>query len=195
MQVYISGKITGLPITEAERRFREAEELLKALNLNPINPMKNGLPLGATWEEHMAKDIELLKKCDVIFMLDNWQESRGARIEYDFAVGAGKEVMFEQQTREGRDLDRLVTAIHEATGYCMKQITSKSKTRDTFYARMIFAYHCRDMHFETIGRILNRNRSTIDYYVNRYSDEVKFNPAFEKLARKVEKKITRKETV
>lgn len=189
MKVYISGKITGLPISEAEERFKDAEDLITALNLIPVNPLNNGLPRHSSWEEHMARDIELLKTCEAIFMLDNWEDSRGAKIEYEFAIGAGKKVMYEKMTVSGRDLQNLTTAIHEITGLTIKDLTDESRTRDTVYARMIFAWHCRDMRADDIGRILNRDRCTVIYYLNRYEDEVKYNPSFAKLANKVDKKM------
>lgn len=189
MKVYISGKITGLPLSEAEERFKDAEELISALNLTPVNPLKNGLPRHSTWEEHMAKDIELLKQCEAIFMLENWEDSRGAKIEYDFAIGSGKTIMYENQISNGRDLHQLTKAIHEVTGLTIKDLTDERRTRDTVFARMIFAWHCRDMRPDDIGRILNRDRCTVIYYLNRYEDEVKYNPAFAKLANKVEKKL------
>lgn len=189
MKVYISGKITGLPLSEAEERFKDAEELISALNLTPVNPLKNGLPRHSSWEEHMAKDIELLKQCEAIFMLENWEDSRGAKIEYDFAIGSGKTIMYENQISNGRDLQKLTTAIHEVTGLTIKDLTDERRTRDTVFARMIFAWHCKDMRPDDIGRIINRDRCTVGYYLNRYEDEVKYNPSFAKLARKVEKKL------
>lgn len=189
MKVYISGKITGLPITEAEERFKDAEELISALNLTPVNPLKNGLPRHSSWEEHMAKDIELLKQCEAIFMLENWEDSRGAKIEYDFAIGSGKTIMYENQISNGRDLQKLTTAIHEVTGLTIKDLTDERRTRDTVFARMIFAWHCKDMRPDDIGRIINRDRCTVGYYLNRYEDEVKYNPSFAKLASNVEKKL------
>lgn len=189
MKVYISGKITGLPLSEAEERFKDAEELISALNLTPVNPLKNGLPRHSSWEEHMAKDIELLKQCEAIFMLENWEDSRGAKIEYDFAIGSGKTIMYENQISNGRDLQKLTTAIHEVTGLTIKDLTDERRTRDTVFARMIFAWHCKDMRPDDIGRILNRDRCTVGYYLNRYEDEVKYNPSFAKLASNVEKKL------
>lgn len=189
MKVYISGKITGLPLSEAEERFKDAEELISALNLTPVNPLKNGLPRHRSWEEHMAKDIELLKQCEAIFMLENWEDSRGAKIEYDFAIGSGKTIMYENQISNGRDLQKLTTAIHEVTGLTIKDLTDERRTRDTVFARMIFAWHCKDMRPDDIGRIINRDRCTVGYYLNRYEDEVKYNPSFAKLASNVEKKL------
>ncbi len=52
----------------------------------PVNPLKNGLPNIATWDQHMVRDIELLLTCDSICLLPDWQQSKGARIEAFIAM-------------------------------------------------------------------------------------------------------------
>ena len=84
MKIYISGKISGLPYGEVERKFADAEELLESIGFEVVNPLRNGLPE---------------KECGAIFMLDNWRDSRGARHEYNFALEEGKEVYFESSIK------------------------------------------------------------------------------------------------
>ena len=36
-------------------------------------------------EEYYKRDLKMLERCDVIFMLPNWQQSTGAKIELEFA--------------------------------------------------------------------------------------------------------------
>lgn len=96
-RIYISGKITGLDLGEAERNFSKAkEELLKSCDCEVVNPMEE-IPYekGKTWQEYMIDDIKLLFGCTSIFMLKNWHESKGARIECDIAKGMGINIMFE----------------------------------------------------------------------------------------------------
>ncbi|MFA5649549.1 MAG: DUF4406 domain-containing protein [Proteiniphilum sp.] len=189
MKVYISGKISGLDCKAVEAKFRQAEDKLIKLGFEPVNPLNNGLSACNTWEEHMLRDIEHLFDCDAILMLNDWRRSKGARIEYSIAVERGMEVMFLSRLI----LDDLKEAIKDATGLSFEQYTGKSKTRDTFFARMIFANYCKEMRKEDIGRILNRDRSTVDYYINRHDDEVKYNPAFGRLAGMVEERMSAKE--
>ena len=73
-KVYISGKITGLPICEVKEKFERAEWLLEDIGLNSVNPLKNGLSLQDSWERHIVRDIELLLKCDGILMLITWMD-------------------------------------------------------------------------------------------------------------------------
>lgn len=192
MQIYISGKITGMCEVESEKKFSGAEELLNALGLKPINPLKNGLPRSASWNDHMARDIQILSTCEAIFMLDNWRESKGARIEYEFAVGAGKDVLFEKQLSDSNQIETLVSAIHEVTGLSFEQLSDKNRKQNTFYARMIFAFNCEGMSHDSIAKLLKRDRCTISHYISKYSDEKQFNPTFRELAEKVEKKIKKR---
>lgn len=86
MKVYISGPITGLPYEEVEKAFNEAETRLKEQGYEVVNPLNNGLPRESTWNEHMRADIKLLLDCDVIYMLNGWEYSKGASLEYDLAI-------------------------------------------------------------------------------------------------------------
>ncbi len=82
MKIYISGKISGLPISEVIAKFREAERKIRKFGQDPINPLSNGLPIETEWADQMGKDIALLLRADAIYMLPDWQHSDGATIEY-----------------------------------------------------------------------------------------------------------------
>lgn len=82
MKIYISGKITGLPIGEVVAKFRDAERKIRKFGQTPINPLENGLPIEAEWADQMGKDIAQLLRADAIYMLPDWQHSDGATIEY-----------------------------------------------------------------------------------------------------------------
>lgn len=60
-----------------------------------MNPAVVGCK-GLSREELLTLDIELLKKCDAIYMLDGWQQSCGANREYGFALAEGMDVIFEE---------------------------------------------------------------------------------------------------
>lgn len=82
MKIYISGKISGLPISEVVAKFREAERKIRKFGQTPINPLNNRLPIETEWADQMGKDIALLLRADAIYMLPDWQHSDGATIEY-----------------------------------------------------------------------------------------------------------------
>lgn len=89
-RAYISGKITGEP--RAKELFQRVEELLYVFGFEPVNPINNGLPSTATWEEHMEADIEMLATCQMVFLLPNWTDSKGAQIEEQTARKLGLKV-------------------------------------------------------------------------------------------------------
>jgi hypothetical protein len=85
-RVYISGKITGLTEKEALELFKEAETELKKQGFEVVNPMTIPHEHGKTWVEYMREDLKAMLTCDTIFMLTNWQQSKGATIERNLAL-------------------------------------------------------------------------------------------------------------
>lgn len=84
-KIYISGKITGLPMNEVIAKFNAAEAKIRKFGFTPICPLDNGLPHDAEWADHVGEDIKLLLKCDAIYLLDDYDKSEGALIELDIA--------------------------------------------------------------------------------------------------------------
>ncbi|GAE14622.1 hypothetical protein JCM6292_785 [Bacteroides pyogenes JCM 6292] len=188
MKIYVSGKISGLPIEEAKQRFADAQALLDGIGFEAVNPMKKSLPANATWEQHMVKDIELLFKCDAIYMMDNWIDSKGALIEYDIAKRLGLDIWFESNVRRDNDIvTRVQNAIHEVTGMQFNEYTTKSRKRDGFFARMLFVYHCRrnKMKLTQIAKYVHRDHSSMLHLLNKYEDDFKYNPQFREMATRV----------
>lgn len=95
-KVYISGAIAHYDLEERRRAFDQAERYLALKGYEPVNPFKNGLPDEAHWREHMRVDIGLLLDCDYIYMLQDWELSKGAKLELDVASSCGIKVMFER---------------------------------------------------------------------------------------------------
>ena len=188
MKVYISGQISGLGPFEAKSRFDKAEEFLQGIGIDVVNPWDNGLPEESTWIQHLCKDLEMLHECSHIYMLDGWQLSRGACIEYDFAIRTGKTVLFESGIVRNRGIIlRIESAIHEVTGLTLREYSERSRKRDEFFARMLFVYHCRreKMKLVDIARYVNRDQSSMLHVLNKYNDEVKYNPFFSDIAERV----------
>lgn len=194
MRIYISGKVTGIPIGVARERFAKAQSFLEDVGFDVVNPMRNGLPTSEPWERHIAKDIELLLPCDAVYMLDGWRLSRGARIEYDIAVETDKYVLFESQT-VSRDLYVMLVknAIHEVTGIPFKEYDNNSRKQEFVFARMLFAYHCRrgKMLLSDIARRIHRGHSAVLHLLNVYQDEYKYNRKFRDTADRVDEILTR----
>lgn len=86
--VYIAGKVTGLPVHVYEANFAAAKKKLEANNFNVLNPCDFIAP-EEPWQSAMRMAFILLGSADHIYLLSNWQDSRGAKMEFDFAVELG----------------------------------------------------------------------------------------------------------
>lgn len=91
IKVYISGPISGLDYdTQVKPQFNEAGQFINSLcGYMAVNPLNNGNPRDAPWSDHMRADIKLLCDCQFIYMLPEWQHSRGARLEWQIAQQLG----------------------------------------------------------------------------------------------------------
>lgn len=94
-KVYISGAIAHYDMNERKEAFSRAEGKLMAQGYDPVNPFRNGLPDEAHWRAHMRADIAQLLACDYIYMLKDWELSKGAKLELDVASSCGIKVLFE----------------------------------------------------------------------------------------------------
>ena len=94
-KIYISGRITGLNPKEYIYNFRQREIKLRCERIKSgyrkydivINPL-NITPLFwiKSWFFFMVSDIfQLVVFCNSIYMLKNWKQSRGAKIEHFIA--------------------------------------------------------------------------------------------------------------
>nr|DAY21961.1 MAG TPA: protein of unknown function (DUF4406) [Bacteriophage sp.] len=95
MKIYISGKISGTDLAETRKRFASVAKATKRLGYEPVNTLENGLTEYDTWKAHMLKDIADLLQCKAIYMLQDWQDSKGARIEHYIATEIGMPIMYE----------------------------------------------------------------------------------------------------
>lgn len=88
MKIYIAGPITGVP--NFEKPFNEMQKLLEAEGHVVLNPTI--LPKGLEWEEYMPICFAMISPCDAIHMLDGWKNSKGARLEHEYAIQEGKKI-------------------------------------------------------------------------------------------------------
>jgi len=86
-RIYISGKISGVPFEEAHKKFLNAETALMIHGWSDIaNPMKCKIfKKDDEWEWQMGACLMMLLRCGAIYMLKDWRQSRGARIEHAVA--------------------------------------------------------------------------------------------------------------
>jgi hypothetical protein len=97
-RIYISGAISGLPYAEAWDKFNRSETALLIKGWQDIaNPMKCKIfKKDDVWEWQMGACLMMLLRCDAIYMLRDWRNSRGARVEHAVAVELELEIIYQQ---------------------------------------------------------------------------------------------------
>lgn len=97
-RVYISGPIAHYDIEERMQVFDMAAKLIRAAGYLPVNPFNNELHRSgradADWREHMKADIKMLLNCQYIYMLPDWELSKGCKLELDVASSCGIKVLY-----------------------------------------------------------------------------------------------------
>lgn len=93
MKIYISAPISGT--SDYKERFEKAERSIEAKGHEAINPCKLDAilkPETTSWEQYMLADLGLLRACDAICVLNNWERSRGCRQEVEEAKRNGMKI-------------------------------------------------------------------------------------------------------
>ncbi len=105
-KVYISGPMTAqtaADFRENVSRFHDCALLLEKSGLRPVNPaqswpcrlsrlyrlMQRVLGPDLAYRLVLCYDLALLSRSDALCLIDGWQQSRGARIEENFAFRVG----------------------------------------------------------------------------------------------------------
>lgn len=98
-RVYLSGKITGLPMEEVEKKFSEAEEYFKEKGYEVENPLKiSPYKEGKKWHEYMMEDLQVLLGCEYFAPLEDIRttDSVGMMIEIAFATKMNKTFLWDK---------------------------------------------------------------------------------------------------
>src|SRR5215469_16538110 len=93
---YIAGKVTGLSEQEYRSKFRNAEIAVTVLGYEPINPVEMDHDHDKTWLSYMREALTQFMVCDLLYVLPDWEDSRGARIEVQLAKDLGIPIIFEE---------------------------------------------------------------------------------------------------
>lgn len=98
--LFISGKYRGKDWNEIEANIqlaRQAAVKMWRQGYAVICPHSNtshfdGLCDDSVWLEG---DLEIMRRCDVVYFMKNWRDSAGAKAEHDEALRLGLEIIYE----------------------------------------------------------------------------------------------------
>ncbi len=100
--IYVAGRYRGESWNEVWENIIHARTEARKLWLQGwavICPHANSIFMdgkeGETDGVFLNGDLEIIRRCDAIYMLDNWKESSGAKEELRLAVSLGLEIIYE----------------------------------------------------------------------------------------------------
>lgn len=96
MRVYIAGAMTG--VFKYKEKFIGAEEYIRGLGHIVLNP--SFLPEGLS--DYYEINKAMIDQCDAIYVLLNYENSKGTKKEIEYAESTGKQVIYQNST-EVRD--------------------------------------------------------------------------------------------
>ena len=94
-RVFISGRVSGIGYKYAKRRFKEAQRLLEETGYIVVNPTKLCRQNWGYWHCMVVCLFHLLF-CRYVYVLSNWKNSRGAKIEVKIAKKLNKILFIEK---------------------------------------------------------------------------------------------------
>ena len=92
-RIYIAGPMTGLPELNFPA-FHAAAQMLRADGHTVVNPAELSNSTDQPWEYYMRLSLKAMLDCDTIYLLENWQASKGAFIEFNLAQNLGFHIVF-----------------------------------------------------------------------------------------------------
>ena len=96
--IYIAGPMTGV-VDYNFPAFHAAAKQLRAQGYTVFNPAEinaDAVDIVRPWSWYMRKDLTELVKCEAIYLLPGWENSKGATWEKHVAERLGMTVIFER---------------------------------------------------------------------------------------------------
>ena len=106
--IYIAGPMTGLPENNRPAFFAAAARINSIDDCTALNPAI--LPEILPDKAYMPICTAMIDAADMIYMLDGWELSVGARAERLYAKRQGKEILTEDRYRSR---ERIRTAVEQ----------------------------------------------------------------------------------
>ncbi len=89
---FISGAISGR-MDSYKSYFDEAVDHFREIYIDSYNPSE--IDIRTPWEIAMEETLSQLRKCDFMYVLKNWENSKGVKIEIERAKELGIPIFYE----------------------------------------------------------------------------------------------------
>lgn len=168
MKIYLSGPISNNPM--AQQLFADAEQRYSNMG-EVINPLKYN-NIDTEWVAAMRKNISLLMKCDTVVMLQGWEHSKGAQIEYFVAKSLNFKIMYDNCNYAQDYAQAILTTIALLADISIDDLISYNRTQNVVFARHLACYvlYQKGYTLSQIGNKINRDHTTVLHSVRVASD-------------------------
>lgn len=103
MKVYIAGKISGDRTYQV--KFHRAEMILEDKGHIVLNPAR--LPEGMNPADYMRVCFAMMECADVVAFLPDYEQSKGAQLEWAWCQYTGKQIMYFETDGKGLKVKEL----------------------------------------------------------------------------------------
>ena len=99
MKAYIAGKITG--DSTYREKFQIWKKVFEAAGFIVLNPAE--LPEGMNSSDYMRICFAMIDCADVVVFLPDYNQSLGARLEYDYCMYTGKRTTIMESAEQPKE--------------------------------------------------------------------------------------------
>ncbi len=92
MKVYIAGKISG--DRNYKKKFAKTEKILRKKGYSVMNPAQLVVYTDFTWFDYMLVSGAMQRRCEAVYFLPDWSQSKGAIIELKRAIASEQKIFF-----------------------------------------------------------------------------------------------------
>lgn len=136
-KIYIAGKVTGLERSVVEKNFDTLKEYFIQKGFRVVSPIDIVTDPATEWKAAMKICIAALMDCDVVYMMNNSQWSKGACLELSIAKAFGITIIdsaVADVTSKQFVPDRVVLKNYISTGIGVsKHLAEHINNRNTLY--------------------------------------------------------------
>ena len=92
MKIYIAGKISG--DKNYKKKFAKTERILRKKGHSVMNPAQLIVYKDFTWFDYMMVSGAMQRRCEAVYFLPDWSQSKGATIELKRAIASEQKIFF-----------------------------------------------------------------------------------------------------